>query len=239
MAAARETVASLGRRALRLAHRGDWRSAPENSVGALIAATRLPGVDGVEFDVRAARDGVPVVIHDADLRRVQGLRARVRDLSAAELGRLGVPTLEEVLVALPRGAFLDVELKEDVGREAIPVLAGARGPGLARAVVSSFEAAALRTVGCLAPAWPRWLNTVALDGAVLARARRLGCRGIAAEWHAIDASTAELVARAGLELAAWTVRREATARRLERLGVVAICVEGPALGVVHEDVVDR
>ena len=27
------------------------------------------GADGIEFDVRLARDGVPVVIHDAHLRR--------------------------------------------------------------------------------------------------------------------------------------------------------------------------
>jgi glycerophosphoryl diester phosphodiesterase len=34
---------------------------------------------------------------------------------------------------------------------------------------------------------------------------------------------------AGLEVAAWTVRRRATYRRLERLGVVAICAEAAAL----------
>ena len=34
---------------------------------------------------------------------------------------------------------------------------------------------------------------------------------------------------AGLEVAAWTVRRRATAERLARLGVVATCVEAAAL----------
>ena len=34
---------------------------------------------------------------------------------------------------------------------------------------------------------------------------------------------------AELEVAAWTVRRRATYARLERLGVVAICVEAAAL----------
>jgi glycerophosphoryl diester phosphodiesterase len=33
----------------------------------------------------------------------------------------------------------------------------------------------------------------------------------------------------GLEVAAWTVRRRATATRLEKLGVVALCVEAAAL----------
>jgi glycerophosphoryl diester phosphodiesterase len=34
---------------------------------------------------------------------------------------------------------------------------------------------------------------------------------------------------AGLEVATWTVRRRPTYRRLERLGVAAICVEAAAL----------
>jgi glycerophosphoryl diester phosphodiesterase len=34
---------------------------------------------------------------------------------------------------------------------------------------------------------------------------------------------------AGLDVAAWTVRRRPTLRRLERLGVAAICVEAAAL----------
>jgi glycerophosphoryl diester phosphodiesterase len=34
---------------------------------------------------------------------------------------------------------------------------------------------------------------------------------------------------ADLDVAAWTVRRRPTARRLDRLGVAAICVEAAAL----------
>jgi hypothetical protein len=37
------------------------------------------------------------------------------------------------------------------------------------------------------------------------------------------------VRAAGLDLAAWTVRRRPTFERLAKLGVVAICVEGAAL----------
>src|SRR3954465_11175077 len=125
--------------ALRLAHRGDWRHAPENTIPAFLAALDVPGCDGVEFDVRAARGGVPVVIHDETLLRVQGLAARVEDLDADELARNGVPALADVLAAIPRRAFLRVELKGDPGRGAVDVLTAGRGPGLERAVVSSFE----------------------------------------------------------------------------------------------------
>jgi glycerophosphoryl diester phosphodiesterase len=215
--------------ALRLAHRGDWRRAPENTIAAFLAALDVPGCDGLEFDVRAASRGVPVVIHDETLERVQRVAGRVGDMSADELARHGVPTLEEVLAAVPRRAFLDVELKGDPGRAAVDVLTAGRGPRLERAVVSSFEPATLERVGRLAPSWPRWLNAVDLSEERVVLAQRLECRGIAAEWHAIVPRSAGRVRDAGLELVAWTVRRRPTFARLERLGVAAVCVEANAL----------
>jgi glycerophosphoryl diester phosphodiesterase len=215
--------------ALRLAHRGDWRRAPENTIEAFLAALDVPGCDGLEFDVRAAAGGVPVVIHDATLRRVQGVRGRVSAMTADALERHGVPTLESVLQAVPRRAFLDVELKGDPGRPAVEVLLAGRGPGLERAVVSSFEPATLERVGRLAPSWPRWLNAMDLSPSTLAVAGRIECSGISAEWRSIDARSIARAQAAGFEVAAWTVRRRPTYSRLERLGVVAICAEANAL----------
>jgi glycerophosphoryl diester phosphodiesterase len=214
---------------LRLAHRGDWRRAPENTIAAFLTALDVPGCDGLEFDVRAAAGGVPVVIHDETLDRVQGAARRVALLTPDELAVHGVPTLEEVLAAVPRRAFLDVELKGDPGRGAVDVLTAGRGPGLERAVVSSFQPATLERVGRLAPSWPRWLNARDLEPATIQMAVALECRGIAAQWRAIDARSAARVREAGLDLAAWTVRRRPTYSRLERLGVVAICAEAAAL----------
>lgn len=216
-------------RALRLAHRGDWRAAPENTLAALLAALALPGCDGLEFDVRAAANGVPVLLHDPTLERVFGRAEAVADVSSIDLAAVGVPTLHDVLAAVPRDAFLDVELKGDPGDGVIEVLEASRGPSLEAAVVSSFTPAALERVARARPSWPMWLNADRIDDHAIATALGLGCRGIAAAWRGIDPAGADRVHAAGLELAAWTVRRPQTATRLERLGAVAICVEGPAL----------
>lgn len=214
---------------LRLAHRGDQRVAPENTVAALVAATRVAGCDGVEFDVRAARDGTPIVLHDETLARVFASPERAADRSPAELAALGVPTLAEVLAALPASAWLDVELKEDVVAACLPLLAAARGDPPMGVVVSSFEAPVLAHLAALAPTWPRWLNADDLAPDTVRRAVDLGCRGVSVEWRALDGRSIGRAVAAGLEVAAWTVRRRPTARRLARLGVVALCVEGPAL----------
>ena len=216
-------------RPLRLAHRGDWRAAPENSIAAFLAALAIPSCDGLEFDVRSSADGVPVVNHDATLARVHGRPERVDEMPAEELGSLGVPTLEDVLAAVGPRAFLDVELKTDVGPAVVEVLAAARGQALANIVVSSFEPDILKHLASFAPTSPRWLITRRLDSTTVSAALELGARGVAVEWRALDQRSIGPAREAGLEVAAWTVRRRPTVRRLARLGVVAVCVEGVAL----------
>lgn len=214
---------------LRLAHRGDWRHAPENTIDAFRAALAIPACDGLELDVRLSADGVPVILHDPTLARVQGRPEPVDALRADALADLGVPTLAAVLQSAGHRAFLDVELKVDPGPVAVEILAAGRGPELHGAVVSSFDRGALEGVGHRAPTWPRWLNTRVLDARVVAEAVALGCRGVSVDWRALDAGSIGLAREAGLEVAAWTVRRRSTFDRLARLGVVAICAEGAAL----------
>ncbi len=98
-------------------HRGFPYRFPENSVASFLGAL-LYGGDGVEFDVWLSRDGVPVVIHDRRTGRVSDVDLDVKESGVAELKRvyLGmgqvVPTLEEVLDALPRDKLVIVEIKD-------------------------------------------------------------------------------------------------------------------------------
>lgn len=214
---------------LRLAHRGDARQAPENTLEALKAALAVPGCDGLEFDVRVSADGVPVLLHDETLARVQGRPERVGSLRARALEDLGVPALSDVLAAIAHRAFLDIELKGRHDRAVVEVLAAGRGPSLINAVVSSFEPDTLERVAGLAPGWPRWLNAWDLEPATIAAANDLECRAIAVHWRAITPSSMRKAHAAGLGLATFTVRRRPTWARLERLGVLAACVEASAL----------
>jgi glycerophosphoryl diester phosphodiesterase len=216
-------------RPLRIAHRGDWRHVPENSLAAMLAALAVPACDGLEFDVRAAADGTPVLLHDRTLTRVQGRRVAVDALPAAELAALGVPSLAEVLAAVPEAAFLDVELKVDLGPAAADLLEARRGPALRNAVISSFEPGTLAGAADARPGWPRWLNAEDLSEATIRTAVELGCAAVSAPVRAINGRSVARARRAGLEVAAWTARDAATFERVAALGVIAVCVEAAAL----------
>ena len=78
-------------RPLIIGHRGASAVAPENTLVAFERAL-LDGADGIEFDVRLARDQVPVVIHDATLRRTALREGNVASLSSVELSEVDVGT---------------------------------------------------------------------------------------------------------------------------------------------------
>jgi glycerophosphoryl diester phosphodiesterase len=68
-----------------VAHRGNARDFPENSLGALRSALEL-GARFIEIDVHLAADGVPMVVNDRQLART----AHFEDFSASQLARLDV-----------------------------------------------------------------------------------------------------------------------------------------------------
>jgi glycerophosphoryl diester phosphodiesterase len=74
-----------------IGHRGASALAPENTLAAFARAFD-DGADGIELDVRLARDGVPVVIHDSSLWHTGRRKARVARLTSEKLGQIDVGT---------------------------------------------------------------------------------------------------------------------------------------------------
>ena len=98
-----------------LGHRGTPREAPENTLSGLRRALSL-GLDGIEYDVRAAGGGEPVLLHDATLDRTTDASGPLAGRELSELfgvdagswfgrGFRGepVPTLAEALDELGDG----------------------------------------------------------------------------------------------------------------------------------------
>jgi glycerophosphoryl diester phosphodiesterase len=100
------------------------------------------GADGLEFDVRISGDGTPVVIHDPLLDRTTTARGPVREHSADELRRAGVPLVEEVLMRYPDTPLL-IELKVAEAAEPVRRLLERHGAA-SRVVIGSFLDRALQ-----------------------------------------------------------------------------------------------
>ena len=92
-----------------VAHRGDWRNAPENSMQAIKNCIDM-GVDMVEIDVRETKDGELVLMHDLTINRTTNAKGFVKDWTLDSLKTLKlidglgietehrIPTLEEALL---------------------------------------------------------------------------------------------------------------------------------------------
>lgn len=101
------------------AHRGLWRAngPPENSLEAFLAAAEQ-GL-GIEFDIRPAADGVPIIFHDPTLDRMTEQSGQVEARPSEAL--IGVPlkgggeiiSLATLLNAWPAETPLLCELKID------------------------------------------------------------------------------------------------------------------------------
>lgn len=120
-----QNTGKLGR-PLIIGHRGASCCAPENTFPAFEAAEAV-GADGVELDVHLTSDGVPVVIHNAQVDATCDGSGLVNDLTLEQVRRLDagirfrpeftatrIPTLDEVLATFGERLLLNIELKPQV-----------------------------------------------------------------------------------------------------------------------------
>jgi glycerophosphoryl diester phosphodiesterase len=189
-----------------IAHRGEPIDHRENTLPAFAAAVAL-GADMVEIDLRRTRDGAIVVLHDQTLERLWGLEASVGDVDLADVAALGegvvrIPTLDEVLRAVPRPLMVDFTRREVVagGLRAV-VAAGA----LERCLFVTGNVEALRQLRA-ASADAR-IGLTWLDGPEppLALLRELGAEYWNPWFGLITADGVDAVHQADLRVSTWTV----------------------------------
>lgn len=212
-----------GRSALTVAHRGFSAIQPENTLPAFSAA--LPFSDYIETDVRATADQVPILMHDATLRRTTDV-ARVfpsraddpvESFTAEQIGRLQagswfdaahdavpVPTLRhglELLAGTHCGLLL--ELKAPVEELVQAVLRDFRAEHPQFPVaVASIKVGIARRLHELLPDLP--VGVLFLDQDVLTAAQIADyasfCRFLAFRNDRLRPETVERVHRAGLQI---------------------------------------
>lgn len=116
-----------------IAHRGDWRNAPENSIKAIENAIEM-GVDIVEIDVQKTKDGQLIIMHDETVDRTTNGKGPIKNYTLDSLkklflknglGRLTkhqIPTLEEALLTVKGKILVNLDKSYEHLREVYPIL---------------------------------------------------------------------------------------------------------------------
>jgi glycerophosphoryl diester phosphodiesterase len=212
-------------------HRGDAADAPENTLLAFRPALAA-GVDGIELDIQATSDGIPVVMHDRIVDRTTDGDGAVDAMPLARLRALDagrgerVPMLAEVLTLVGDSAHLDLEIKgQGIERATLDVLAAYPG---ARWAISSFDWQTLRNLRRLDAGASLWPLATRCDDDLLVIAHELGSPVVALHAEAYSPDNAERLRAAGLDTMVWTINDAVTARRVRDLGAYALCTDAPS-----------
>jgi glycerophosphoryl diester phosphodiesterase len=215
-----------------IAHRGNRAHAPENTIDALQQAVDM-GVDAIEFDVRVTRDGIPVLMHDPDVDRTTNGRGLVESFSFAEIRKLGVPALEEVMDRF-RELPLVIEVKEGSGVDATVRMLdrfAARDRVLlgspVTTVADELQRLGLRTCASMRDATR--LIPIAIAGFTPARPP-YDVLSITPRFRGLPIPVLRMAAAArkvGVATHVWTVNDPATAQRLWAGGISGIVTDDP------------
>jgi glycerophosphoryl diester phosphodiesterase len=219
-----------------IAHRGASAVAPENTIAAFEAAIAA-GADGIEFDVRLASDGVPVVIHDDTLFRTHGVRRRVADMPCDELNEFDVPSLARLFELFEsNNLILYLEMKDKqirVAEECCRLVEQYRLKD--RVIFECFNHSALKTVKHI----DSNLRTAALfqppASFIVKRALGIEANEIALHHRLSNKRVVEKARLANLNVVTWTVDDPVWIRHARTMNIHALITNDPSALIAARD----
>ena len=227
-----------------IGHRGSIYGV-ENTDGAIMTAADK-GADYAEIDVQLSKDGVPVVIHDADLSRLAHKDEKVKNMTAKQLSETlvyhneytdKIPTLDHLIKKLKKNSTkmgLLIELKVE----------GGNGEKLAKKIIDVIEkndyqkqaiymSLDLDTVQYLQSQRPEWWIGYCIYGSAGDIEGSLWNQGIdflAIEENRATVSFVEKANRNWVPVYVWTVDDESRMIQYLELGVSGIITNYPNRG---------
>jgi len=223
-----------------IAHRGASAAAPENSMAAVEQAI-ADEADWVEIDVQTSSDGMILVIHDDDLKRMAGRAIKVSDTHSTELRQMDIgkkfspkftgqliPTLDEVLVACKDKIGVIIELKhygpsQDLEQRVIDRVEAHDMSGQVK--IMSLKYDSIKRVRTQRPSWPIGLlsavcvgDLTKVDADFLAVSARIATRAFVRSAQ-----------RRQKSVYVWTVNDPVVMSTMISRGVKCIITDKPAL----------
>ncbi len=228
------------------AHRGHSHAAPENTLKAVHQAI-VSRADYVEVDVQRTADGVVVLLHDRDLKRVAGDSRRIDEITYAEARKLDVgrwfgaafageriPRLADVLTLCRGRVKLNIEMKfyGPDRRLARDVARLVRERDVEQdCLVTSFSHDGLVEL----KRHNGRLRTGLIVGKALGDVSRLDVEALSVRADGLSDAMLRAAHRRGLEVHVWTVNDARQMARLIKRGVDNIITDDPDLGIRVRD----
>ncbi|MBU0715331.1 MAG: glycerophosphodiester phosphodiesterase [Verrucomicrobia bacterium] len=235
-----------------VAHRGASHDAPENTMAAFELAWQHKA-DAIETDIWMTLDGKLACIHDRTTARTADKKLDVTASSFAQLRQVDaglwkgkkwkgerIPSLPEVLGAVPKGRKLFVEVKE--GPRSVPALINViQDSSLSndQVVVISFSKEVVAAAKDIRPSMKVFLlvelrhdvnsgSWQASQDSLMKTMREIKADGLSASASAcVNQDFVKAVHNAGFEFHVWTIDDENLAARYCSIGVDSITTNRP------------
>lgn len=222
-------------------HRGNSISAPENTIASIQYAINEMA-DYAEIDARETEDGVIVVFHDSNLKRITKINKKISDVTYEQIKNLDVggwfsdefigeriPTLEEVIQYSKGKIKLNIELKtskKDKYLEESIVNLIEENDFVDSCVITSFNYQSLRKIKKLNPN----IRTGYILSAVYGNFYDLkDADFFSIQRNFVTERTVAEIHKRGKEVHVWTVNDKKHIGNLSRIGVDNIITDDPVL----------
>jgi glycerophosphoryl diester phosphodiesterase len=228
------------------AHRGNARTAPENTLSAVRKSIES-GADYAEIDVQLTSDGVIMLLHDRDLKRVASDPRRIADVTYADVRKLDVgswfgpafagervPTLAEVIDLAKGKIKLNIELKfysrdRQLARDVARLIRDKQFLG--DCIITSLDFDALPVAQAEAPG----VRTGLIIATALGDVSRLKLDAISVRAGALTNEMIRRAHRANKEVHVWSVKDPREMARLIQRGADNLITDDPDVAIRVRD----
>ncbi|WP_327084777.1 glycerophosphodiester phosphodiesterase [Thalassobacillus devorans] len=234
------------------AHRGASKLAPENTMPAFELAYHA-GADGIETDVQLTKDGIPILIHDENVRRTTNGTGFVQDYTYKELKKLDagswfsskfsdtpIVTLDEFLDWVQdKSMFLNIELKNNVipykHLEQTVYDHLKKYQLLEQTVISSFNASSMERMKDIDPNISTALLSSKKIPELPGHLKRIGVTGFHTKYRLLNSNLAKTCRKHNLALRIYTVNRPTQMKKCFKLKCDGVFTDVPHLAMEYRE----
>jgi glycerophosphoryl diester phosphodiesterase len=214
-----------------IGHRGAKGLAPENTIASLKKALEH-SVDGIEFDVRVTKDGVPILAHNIFLTDQSGNRRRIKSATYKELlqHKKDLASLDEAFEAIGRQHRLYIEVK--FGTPVRPIIRVIKyqlksGWPAGQIMLGSKSQKVLRELHAKLPDIPKIVIEPWSGLRATWRARELKTDLLSMNQLFLWSGFIRMISQRGYKLYTYTLNNPAKAKRWHKSGLTAVVTDYP------------